>query len=582
MKKIALILFPLFIYSNISSAQNTVVDTHPSSQIFAIDYQSGQEILAGTDQAILFKDAFIDLVNHTTEGRAILQMTHGRKTAVIKQIDPGKLNGYQLTWQTAAYGQTHIVCTFYYNIDQNALYFYDQQARDWVNVPVIGQNQVNLDNCQTYSRFNSDQGSVPDLSLNNGSQPDLSTDQASADMQAGLDTLTDEEISASVEPPALPEYEQPACPSDGYIWQPGYWAYSVAAADYYWVPGVWVAPPRPGLYWTPGYWGFVGGVYRFHMGYWGPTVGFYGGIHYGFGYFGVGFVGGEWHGNTYRYNTAVVHVNTTVIHNTYVNNTVINRTTVVNNRASFNGQGGVVAKPTAQERVAMNQPHLSATNAQIAHQREAVYNKSQFSSVNRGRPAVATMTKVNAAPANYKTNIPANNGTHFSNPRNNGTNGMNGNRYNPGTNNGRGNNNPTPENTKDNNFRNNDNRAPGNPRMNGTPGNNANPTPNLETPRGTTPANNENHTPANPKVNSTPTNNATPTPENPKGNTRGTNDNRMPNNQRTNGTPGNNGNPRGSNNGNRNTNYKPGNQQQHQRQGGGNRQPKQDRGKQKN
>ncbi|MGN6641134.1 MAG: hypothetical protein ACTHJ8_19635, partial [Mucilaginibacter sp.] len=534
MRKIALILFPLFIYSNISSAQNTVVDTHPSSQIYAIDYQSGQETLVDYDQAILFKDAFIDLVNHTTEGRAILQMARGRKTATIKQIDPRKLNGYQLTWQTTAYGQSTIIGTFYYNIDQNALYFYDKESRDWVNIPVIGQNQVNLDNCQTYSRFNSEQGSVPDLSLNNSSQSDLSVDQATADMQAGLDTLTDEEISTDVEPPALPDYDQPPCPADGYLWQPGYWAYSVSANDYYWVPGVWVAPPRPDLYWTPGYWAFVGGVYRFHRGYWGPSVGFYGGIHYGFGYFGVGFVGGEWRGNAFRYNTAVVHVNTTIVHNTYVNNTVVRNTTFVGHRASFNGQGGIVAKPTAQERVAMSQPHLNPTNAQIAHQRAAVYNKSQFSSVNRGRPAVVTMTKVNAAPANYKTNIPAaNNGNRFGNPRNNG--------------------NPTPGNPRDNNFRNNGNHAPGNPRVNGIPGNNAKPTPELETPKGTNPANNENHMPANPRVNSMQGNvNPTPTPENPRGTNPANNENHMPANPRVNGTPGNNAtptpeNPRGTN-----------------------------------
>src|ERR1700756_5137044 len=99
-------------------------------------------------------------------------------------------------------------------------------------------------------------------------------------------------IQANVAPPEIPEYDQPPCPVDGYLWQPGYWAWSVTAADYYWIPGVWVAPPHPGLLWTPGYWGFVGGFYRFHPGYWGATVGFYGGIHYGFGYFGVGFVGG--------------------------------------------------------------------------------------------------------------------------------------------------------------------------------------------------------------------------------------------------------------------------------------------------
>ncbi len=101
-------------------------------------------------------------------------------------------------------------------------------------------------------------------------------------------------VSITVAPPALPVYEQPPCPTEGYLWTPGYWGYG--AGGYYWIPGVWVAPPHPGLLWTPGYWGFGGGFYRWHAGYWGPHVGFYGGINYGFGYGGVGFWGGRWEG----------------------------------------------------------------------------------------------------------------------------------------------------------------------------------------------------------------------------------------------------------------------------------------------
>src|SRR6202789_4355077 len=56
-------------------------------------------------------------------------------------------------------------------------------------------------------------------------------------------------ISVHVGPPALPVYAQPICPTEGYLWTPGYWAYN-AEGGYYWVPGVWVAPPRAGLLWT--------------------------------------------------------------------------------------------------------------------------------------------------------------------------------------------------------------------------------------------------------------------------------------------------------------------------------------------
>ncbi len=53
---------------------------------------------------------------------------------------------------------------------------------------------------------------------------------------------------------------------------------------YYWVSGDWIQPPQVGYLWTPGYWGWGENAYAFHEGYWGQTVGFYGGISYGFGY----------------------------------------------------------------------------------------------------------------------------------------------------------------------------------------------------------------------------------------------------------------------------------------------------------
>ncbi len=199
-------------------------------------------------------------------------------------------------------------------------------------------------------------------------------------------------LSIRIAPPALPVYAQPACPADGYIWTPGYWAYG--DSGYYWVPGVWVRPPRVGVLWTPGYWGFDSGIYVFHAGYWGPHVGFYGGINYGFGYSGVGFGGGIWAGNVFRYNTAVTNVNRTVIRNTYVNNTVINNTTI-NNRTSFNGRGGVDARPSREEQRIMNDNnHLQATSQQLSHQDRARQDRGQLASANNGRPANMAMDRV--------------------------------------------------------------------------------------------------------------------------------------------------------------------------------------------
>src|SRR6516162_2800402 len=168
-------------------------------------------------------------------------------------------------------------------------------------------------------------------------------DGAMAQVEVGIS------ISAIIPPPPLPIYYQPPCQVEGWLWMPGYWAYD-PEMGYYWVPGVWVLPPQIGWLWTPPYWGFYNGAYYWHRGYWGPHVGFYGGINYGWGYPGTGYIGGIWEGGRFSYNTAVTHVNTYMVHNVYVNRTVINNTTVVNNRISYNGgRGGINARPNEIE-----------------------------------------------------------------------------------------------------------------------------------------------------------------------------------------------------------------------------------------
>lgn len=196
-------------------------------------------------------------------------------------------------------------------------------------------------------------------------------------------------LSITVAPPPLPVYVQPVCPAPNYLWTPGYWAWGTAG--YYWVPGVWVAAPRPGLLWTPGYWAFSGGYYGWHAGFWGPHIGFYGGVNYGFGYTGVGFVGGRWAGGVFSYNTAVMHVNTAIVHNVYVDRTVI-RSTVVN-RASFNGPGGINARPTGQEMAANREQHFGPTAFQSSHERTASFNRGNLASVNGGHPQRAAIDR---------------------------------------------------------------------------------------------------------------------------------------------------------------------------------------------
>jgi WXXGXW repeat (2 copies) len=197
-------------------------------------------------------------------------------------------------------------------------------------------------------------------------------------------------VSVNIAPPALPTYEQPVCPGDGYIWTPGYWAWD---GEYYWVPGTWVLAPEPGYLWTPGYWAWGGAGFIFNEGYWGLSVGFYGGIDYGFGYFGHGYEGGRWENGHFFYNTAVNRVDANVIHNVY--NTRVNETV---NRVSYNGgNGGINARATSQEEAAARDKRTGPVAAQTQHAWSAHNNPQQRVSANRGAPALAATARPNMA-----------------------------------------------------------------------------------------------------------------------------------------------------------------------------------------
>ena len=201
----------------------------------------------------------------------------------------------------------------------------------------------------------------------------------------GMAPVSSAQIGISVDfaPPELPVYEQPACPGEDYIWVPGYWAYD---DDYYWVPGTWVLAPEPGYLWTPGYWGWRDNRYFFNAGYWGPEVGFYGGINYGFGYFGHGFEGGRWERGHFFYNRAVVNVNVAVIHNVY--ETRVNERS--NTRVSFNGgRGGINDRADPREESASRQRHIAPVAAQNEHIQAARSNRELHASENHGKPPVA-------------------------------------------------------------------------------------------------------------------------------------------------------------------------------------------------
>lgn len=196
-------------------------------------------------------------------------------------------------------------------------------------------------------------------------------------------------VAVGVPPPPLPVYSQPEWPGDGYLWVPGYWAYA-DETGYYWVPGTWTLAPEPGLLWTPGYWAWQPEGFMWNAGYWGPHVGFYGGIDYGFGYFGTGFSGGYWANNTYFCNGAVTNIG--ALHgwrgNVYYGRGGFNEAQP--NRISYNGgDRGTRSHPTLADLTARREPHIGWTTAQRQQASMARSNPALAAATNHGFPPIA-------------------------------------------------------------------------------------------------------------------------------------------------------------------------------------------------
>lgn len=198
-------------------------------------------------------------------------------------------------------------------------------------------------------------------------------------------------VSFGYPPPALPIYRQPRIPGYGFIWTPGYWLWDDDYGDYFWVPGAWVRPPRLGFYWTPGYWGYRGGDYEFYDGYWGPNIGYYGGVNYGFGYNGNGYEGGYWRGRDFYYNRSVNNVSNTNITTIY-NRTVINNTAI--NNISYNGgPGGLRVQPTRSQFMMASRPHFALTPVQVQHAQIARSIPVLRAGANHGAPPIAATSQ---------------------------------------------------------------------------------------------------------------------------------------------------------------------------------------------
>lgn len=225
-------------------------------------------------------------------------------------------------------------------------------------------------------------------------------------------------VVVSFGPPPLPVYEQPVCPGERYIWTPGYWAWDDDGDDYYWVPGTWVLAPQVGFLWTPGYWGWGGRGFVFYEGYWGPRVGFYGGINYGFGYFGHGYEGGHWDHDRFFYNREVNNVNVTVVHNVY--NTRVENNYTRETRVSYNGgEGGINERPTRDEESAAHERHIPPVHDQVQHVQAARGDRELRASSNHGKPPVAATP----TPGGFHERgvVPAKEGGHYNPPPKSGT-----------------------------------------------------------------------------------------------------------------------------------------------------------------
>ena len=67
-------------------------------------------------------------------------------------------------------------------------------------------------------------------------------------------------------PPVVRVERRTASPGSRYVWVGGHWRWT--GADYDWVPGRWVARPRPAAVWVDGRWTRRGSGWAWYDGYW--------------------------------------------------------------------------------------------------------------------------------------------------------------------------------------------------------------------------------------------------------------------------------------------------------------------------
>ena len=97
---------------------------------------------------------------------------------------------------------------------------------------------------------NKSQNQAADFTNGNPADGNLApVNQSAQSYYTPVTSQYEQPVETTEPPPPLPEYSQPPCPGENYVWTPGYWGY--ATGGYYWVPGAWVLAPWVGALWTP-------------------------------------------------------------------------------------------------------------------------------------------------------------------------------------------------------------------------------------------------------------------------------------------------------------------------------------------
>ena len=261
--------------------------------------------------------------------------------------DPASANMLQAAGQQqyagtryAAVPATRVAASQYATAPQTSTTAYPAQSAPNYGVGNSQQNEAYRYNTQQ-PQYAGDGGQVQGQYDQNG------TPITGQEYDQYADLLDSNVPAATQPPPPLPvDYEQPEGARTRLPVDTRYWDY--ASAGYYYVPGTWVGAPYAGALWTPGWWGFGSDRYRWHHGYWGRHVGYYGGVNYGFGFIGFGYQGGYWNGDHFFYNRAVNRVSPGRVDN-YVYDrrvSVVNNTYINNTRISYVGGQGGLRRPT--------------------------------------------------------------------------------------------------------------------------------------------------------------------------------------------------------------------------------------------